>query len=234
MDPRLHPSLDLWLVSLDNTDTVSSQDLRHAEDRARCEQILPPRRKRQFAFRRRALRYVLSRYLPRYDLDVAPSGKPFVRQTQGRQGLQFSTSASRDVCAVCVSDSDAGVDIEANPPAVDLADIVTQFMPGVPSSSYAALRTLDATEASPPLRAFRQHLAVMSWCRLEAYTKLHGRTLHRVLFEEHEKLPEAFGDGHHVVAVANLDYVCVIAQTQPFRVARIHQIDFARIAREQG
>ena len=74
----------------------------------------------------------------------------------------------------------------------------------------------------------------MSWCRLEAYTKLHGRTLHQVLSEEHEKLPDAFGDGHHVVAVVTLDYVCVIAQKQPFRVARIHQIDFARIAREQG
>jgi hypothetical protein len=28
--------------------------------------------------------------------------------------------------------------------------------------------------------------------------------------------------------------VCVIAQTQPFRVASIHQIDFARNAREQA
>ena len=234
MDPRLHPPLDLWLVSLDNTDPVSPQDLSHAEDRARCDQIVVPRRKRQFTFRRRALRYVLSRYLPRYDLDVAPSGKPFVRSTQGRQGLQFSTSASRDVCAVCVSDRDAGVDIEANPPAVDLADIVTQFMPGVPASGYAALRTLDTAGATPSLRAFRQHLAVMSWCRLEAYTKLHGRTLHEVLFKGHEKLSAVFADDHHVVAVANLDYVCVIAQKQPFRVARIHQIDFARIAREQG
>jgi phosphopantetheinyl transferase len=234
MDPRLQSPVDLWLVSLDSADAVSAQDLSHAEDRARCDEIVVPRRKRQFTFRRRALRYVLGRYLPRYDLDFEAAGKPFVRSSSGRMGLHFSTSSSRDVCAVCVGRTDTGVDIEANPPAVDLADIVTQFMPGVPSSSYAALRTLDATEASPPLRAFRQHLAVMSWCRLEAYTKLHGRTLHRVLFEEHEKLPEAFGDGHHVVAVANLDYVCVIAQTQPFRVARIHQIDFARIAREQG
>ena len=27
MDPRLHPPLDLWLVSLDNTDPVSPQVL---------------------------------------------------------------------------------------------------------------------------------------------------------------------------------------------------------------
>jgi phosphopantetheinyl transferase len=233
MDPRLHPPVDLWLVSLDDADAVSAEDLSHAEDRARCDQIVVPRRKRQFTFRRRALRYVLSRYLPCYDLDFQAGGKPFVRSTQGL-GLHFSTSSSRDICAICVGGSDTGIDVEANPPAVDVAGIVTQFLPGLPASDYAALRPLDVADAKPSLRAFRQHLAVMSWCRLEAYTKLHGRTLHQVLFEEREKLPDAFGDGHHVVAVVTLDYVCVIAQKQPFRVARIHQIDFARIAREQG
>jgi hypothetical protein len=96
------------------------------------------------------------------------------------------------------------------------------------------LRTLDGSDANAAPGAFHQHLAMMRWCRLEAYTKLHGCTLHKVLFQEPEKLPDVFGDGHHTVAVANLDYVCVIAQKQPFFVAGIHQIDFARIGREQG
>lgn len=231
----LEPTVDLWLVSLASSDPVCARDLAHAEDRRRWEQIAVPRRKRQFAFRRRVLRYVLSRYLPRYSLEFEAAGKPFVRTHTGRRGLHFSTSASRDVCAVCVGGRDAGVDVEAHPPAVDMTGIVAQFMPGAASAGRAALRAPDTADQTPAPRAFRQHLAVLSWCRLEAYTKLHGRTLHQVLFEQGELLPQALSDGrHHAVAVANLDYVCVVAQEQPFRFAHIHQIDFARIAREHG
>jgi phosphopantetheinyl transferase len=233
MNRRLFPPVDLWLVSLDQADAVSTQDLAHAEDRARYQRIVVPRRKRQFAFRRRALRYVLSRYLPSYELDHQASGKPYVRSAH-RPGLQFSTSSSRDICAICVGGSDTGIDVEAHPAAVDVAGIVTEFLPAVPGGDAPATCPPDEADAAPALRAVRQHVAMMTWCRLEAHTKLHGRTLHQVLFDKRASLSDAFGDGHHVVAVVNLDYVCVIAQERPFRIARIHQIDFARIARANG
>ena len=232
MDPRLHHAVDLWLVSLDSADAPSASDLDDAQDRARCEQLLLAPKRRQFAFRRRALRYVLARYLPAYSLEVEPSGKPFIRTRGGRSGLRFSTSSSRDVCAVCVcTTAESGVDIEAQPTAVDLAGVLARFAPGRTGPWPAAA----AHDALQPM-SFRQHLAVMSWCQLEAHTKLHGRTLHETLFEQPEaRLPEAFDRGcTHLAVVANLDVVCVVAQRQPFHVAQLHQLDYARIAREQA
>jgi hypothetical protein len=237
MNARPHHVIDLWLVSLDNADAPTSADLDDPQDSSRCDQIVVPARRRQFAFRRKALRYVLARYLPSYSLEVADGGKPFIRTRSGRNGLHFSTSSSRDVCAVCVcSTAESGVDIEANPPTLDIAEVVNRFMPG--AASQARLLSLPPGEsgATAQPESFRQHLAVMSWCRLEAYTKLHGRTLHEVLFENPAtQLPAAFDRSrHHLAAVANLDFVCIVAQRQPFQVARLHQIDFARIVREQA
>lgn len=69
---------------------------------------------------------------------------------------------------------------------------------------------------------------MMSWCQLEAHTKLHGRTLHETLFAQPEaRLPEAFDRGcTHLAVVANLDVVCVVAQRQPFtRIAPSIRVD---------
>jgi len=233
MDPRFLMPVDLWLISLGQDATVSPADLGDAQDRRRCEQILVPGRRRQFAFRRQSLRYVLSRYLPRFSLAFEKNGKPYVRTSSGRGGLRFSTSSSRDVCAVCVChEGETGVDVEAHPPSVDLAGVVRQFLSAAVDGGAVEA---DAAAAALP-KNFRQHLAVMSWCRLEAHTKLHGRTLHEVLFEApNTLLPQAFsGRTHHAVAVANLEHVCVIAQKEPFHVARVHQLDFSRIAHEQA
>lgn len=233
MNKRSKPSIDLWLVTLGNADAPCAADLGDADERRRCERILVPARRRQFAFRRRALRYVLGRYLPRYSIEFPPTGKPFVRASTGRAGLDFSASSSGDVCAVCVSGAgETGVDVAAQPLAVDIADVVTRFMPRAAGLAGSGLVPGAIAGGSA---SYRQHLAVMSWCRLEAYTKLYGRTLHEVLFEDPlGLLPEVFAQGrHHVVAVANLDYVCVVAQCLPFQLANVHQIDFARIIREQ-
>lgn len=230
-------SIDLWLVSLDSADAPSAADLLYAVDRQRCEQIVLPSRQRQFTFRRRALRYVLGRYLPRYSLEIEASGKPRVSVSNVRAGLHFSTSASKDVCAVSVCrTATSGVDIEAIPSCVDLSELLSLVMP--PAARHDSLAGIVALAGDPAVQpmSFRQHLAVLSWCRIEAFTKLQGRTLHEVLFEQPEVLVQAAlaREGYHVAAVANLDYVCVIAQRQPFRVAKLHQIDFARIAREQA
>lgn len=231
MDPRFLNPVDLWLVTMGPADAPTAEDLSDDEDRRRFEQIVLPARRRQFAFRRRVLRYVLGRYVPRYSLAFEASGKPYVKTATGRHGLRFSTSSSRDVCAVCVCDTgDAGIDIEANPVAADVAGVLSQFVPGLSSPETAQGVALQESLGAA---THRRHLAVMSWCRLEAYTKLHGRTLHQMLFEAPgELLPPVFAKGsHHVTAVANLDHVCVVAQQQPFHINRIHQIDFARIAR---
>jgi phosphopantetheinyl transferase len=230
-------SIDLWLVSLDSADAPSAADLPDAVDRQRCEQIVLPSRQRQFSFRRRALRYVLGRYLPRYSLEVAAGGKPWVSVSGVRAGLHFSTSASKDVCAVSVCrTATSGVDIEAIPSGVDLSELLSLVVPPAARRASPAEFAAGAGDRAVEPMSFRQHLAVLSWCRIEAFTKLHGRTLHEVLFEQPEVLVQAAlaREGYHVAAVANLDCVCVVAQRQPFRVAKLHQIDFARIAREQA
>lgn len=228
------PAVDLWLASLDDADTVSAHDLSDADDRRRYDQIVVPRRKRQFAFRRLALRYVLGRYLPpHYSLEHEPTGRPYVRTAQGRTAPQFSTSASRDICAVCVSDvaNAVGIDVEISPPAIDIAGIVARFLPDARSATQLPQHPSDPAGAAPALEAFRQHAAVLSWCRLEASIKLHRRTLHRTLFRSRDPFRATDRDDHHVV-VAGAGYVCAVAQEQPFRIACFHRIDYSTIARE--
>lgn len=234
MKPVARLPVDLWFITMDNTDAAAMPALASDEDRSRMQQIASPARRRRFAFRRQALRYVLARYLPRFSLDVGPHGKPFVRTHGGRQGLRFSVSSSTAVCAVSVSHAETGVDIEVNPPHVDVAGIVRRFLPHMnPPASWAGQAPALPGEARE-MQAFRQHLGVLSWCRLEAYTKLAGSTLHEVLFSGGPVPLLRAEDGHHAVAVTNLHYVCVIAHAQPFRIARVEQIDYARIRREQA
>lgn len=222
MDRQLNP-VALWLFSLDQDDAPREEELRHEDDRQRCGRIALPRRKRQFIFRRLALRHVLDQYLSHYHLEAERDCKPRVVAGAGQDSLHFSVSASRTVCAICVGATELGIDIEAMPPQADLVDIVREIAPEMQSQDPPA-------EESAALHAFRQHLAALVWCRLEACSKLLGRPLHEFLVANRGRLAARLRDpGLHLMAVASLDYVCVIAQGQPFRISRVFRVRYSNI-----
>ena len=185
---------DLWIVSLRDSDEVPVCVLKRQEDRARYAQIVPLVRKRQFAFRRAVRDYVLRHYAEHYMVWHEASGKP--QLVTLNEPLHFSSSASADVCAIGVSRHAIGVDLESQKSKVDLVDLCKTYL-----SSF--IRLNDIAEYS----SFLPHLARCTWCRMEAYIKLYGITLHSVLSGQH--IPE---QGHSELIVAGENYVCVVSQ----------------------
>ena len=103
--------------------------LTRAEDRVRYTQIIPSRKKRNFAFRRATLDFVLNRYVDEYTLMRSANGKPYV-QTDGRmQPIYFSASASSNICAIGVSIAEIGIDVDSRNSSVDLLGICERFLP---------------------------------------------------------------------------------------------------------
>ncbi len=216
--------VDLWLVRLAGADQPCEADLTEERDVLRFRQIRVPQRQRRFAFRRRSLRHVLGQYRAGCVLTEGASGKPQIaRDHDGRDSdLHFSVSSSSSVCAVAVSRADIGLDVEAVPPKLDMAAIVDHFIP-------AARAGIEGSEL-PSLAPYRQYLAMMRWCRLEAYIKLRGDTLHRTLFAEAERADAVEDASCHRVAVADTDHLCVVAQHRPFRMGRVFNLGYSEIS----
>jgi 4'-phosphopantetheinyl transferase len=157
--------LHVWRYDLDShrtgepaPETLSQLELGHAA------RFVFERDRRRFRAGRRALRYVLGRYLlrpaGRVPLAVRPDGKPHVVGCD----LEFNVSHSQNewVCAVS-RDAPVGVDIEvlrAVPDCLSLAD--THFTPTETS----------ALGAVP--KEYRELAFLTCWTRKEAYLKLLG------------------------------------------------------------
>ena len=161
MKRAIPPGVDVWIVHLQDTDMVQDDLLVRDEDRARYNRIVPLQRRRQFIFRRHVRDYVLRQYASHHKVRIdGMSGKPYVLSRRGRQPMYFSTSASRDVCAVGVSRNPLGLDIEASDRPIDMVDICERFLPQFKRWS-----------------SFRHHkdwlrqAALGAWCRTEAYGK---------------------------------------------------------------
>lgn len=218
MTPQSANVVDLWLVRLDREDLPCESDLSDERDLQRFRQIRVPQRQRRFAFRRRSLRHVLEQYRQDYRLATDDSGKPrIVAERPEASELHFSVSSSNRMCAVAISRADIGLDVEAVPPKLDMAGIVKHFIP-------------EATDTAASVASFRQYLAVMRWCRLEAYIKLCGTTLHRTLFADADR-STALDDSHcHRVAVSGGDHLCVVTQHLPFRMGHVRSLDYSGIS----
>jgi 4'-phosphopantetheinyl transferase len=204
---------DVWIVRIGASDEVSVEMLARGEDRARYAQIVPPRRKRQFIFRRVALDYVLRQYVDDYRIERGAGGKPRV-VTRGAP-LYYSASSSADLCAVVVSQAPVGVDLEGRSQQVDINGICEKYVP-----QFAGM-----SEMWKNGRIARQ-LALCAWCRTESNVKLHGLTLHAVLFKrEGGTEPQESED----IVISGADFVCVVSQHAHLGLNNIHHIAFDRV-----
>jgi phosphopantetheinyl transferase len=216
IDP-LPDGTDVWIVRMGEGDGVSVDMLPRSEDRERYDQIVPPRRKRQFIFRRVALDYVLRHYVDDYTIERDANGKPYVGQAAGKLALYFSSSSSSGLCAVGVSRQPVGVDLEVRSQQVDINAICERYVP-----AFAGM-----SEVWKNSRIARQ-LALCAWCRTESYVKLHGLTLHAVLFKSGQGGDHASSED---VVISGTDFVCVVSQHTHQGLKNIHHIGFEQAKR---
>lgn len=206
---------DVWIVRIGDGDGVSVDMLPRTEDRVRYDQIVPPRRKRQFIFRRVALDYVLRHYVDAYTIERDANGKPYVVQREGSAAVYFSSSSSSGLCAIGVSRQPIGIDLEARGQQVDINAICERYVP-----AFAGM-----SEVWKNSRIARQ-LALCAWCRTESFVKLHGLTLHAVLFKSGQ------GDGCEAsedVVISGTDFVCVVSQHTHQGLKNLHHIGFEQV-----
>jgi len=220
---RVPEGTDVWIVSIKDSDAVSVQMLAREEERKRHEQIIPPRRKRQFVFRRAVLDYVLRHYVPDYAIEHDASGKPHVRAREGQARVYFSASSSQNLCAVGVSRQQIGIDLEARSQQVDLVGICEKYVPAfsgmVPlwQNSWVA-----------------RQLAMCAWCRTESTIKLHGLTLHAVLFQSQREGTQPLDACPHAdIVISGYDFVCVVSQVERIGLNNIYHLGFEQICHEQ-
>ncbi|NRR31905.1 hypothetical protein HSX11_17165 [Oxalobacteraceae bacterium] len=218
---RVHApeGVDLWIVKLDDSDEVPRSALRRQDDLARHAQIVPPARKRQFAFRRAVRDYVLRQYVDQYAIRRDASGKPQLLAAGGP--LHFSASSSAGVCAIGVSRQAVGIDLECCGGKVDLAAVCERYVPG-----FARLGSAWKQGG------LHDHLAMCAWCRTESYVKLHGLTLHDALAGRGGQqilTGRATRPATSDMVVAGDDYLCVISQARHFGLNQLHHFGFERV-----
>jgi phosphopantetheinyl transferase len=220
--PKVPEGTDVWIVSIQDTDAVSVGMLAREEDRKRHAQILPPRRKRQFVFRRAVLDYVLRHYVPDYTIEHDANGKPHVRAAEGAAPVYFSASSSQHLCAVGVSRQQIGIDLEARSQQVDLVGICEKYVP-----AFSGMGPLWQNS-----RVARQ-LAMCAWCRTESTIKLHGLTLHAVLFQSQREGAAPLEPGPHAdIVISGNDFVCVVSQAERIGLNNIYHLGFEQICHE--
>jgi hypothetical protein len=215
--------VDVWIATLDEGDALSPEALGSTDDAARYKRIVPPARKRHFLFRRAVRKYVLDQYALKYGVKETRDQKPVLVTPGELTKVHFNTSASRQLCAIGVSDAPLGIDIEALPPRVNLAKICARFVPSPEEEDWAL-----ASEA------LERHLATSLWCRLEAYVKLHGTRLHTMLFGEGLMQTWLAGTDHRAALILGARYVCCISQRTEVLVKQVFHIDNAQLARGEA
>jgi phosphopantetheinyl transferase len=221
--PRVPGGTDVWIVSIKDADAVSAQMLAREDDRKRYAQILPPRRKRQFVFRRAVLDYVLRHYVPDYAIAHDTNGKPHVKASEGEARVYFSASSSQQLCAVGVSRQEIGIDLEARSQQVDLVGICEKYVP-----AFSGMGPLWQNS-----RVAKQ-LAMCAWCRTESTIKLHGLTLHAVLFQSQREGEPPLDTGPHAdIVISGTDFVCVVSQAERIGLNNIYHLGFEQISHEQ-
>ncbi len=169
--------VDVWRIDIeDHVDRLPAlQGWLNDEERSRAFRFVHERKQRQFIIARAALRDILGRYLGRGASEVAfdytEHGKPRLSGEQGKSGLRFNLSHSRDLalCAVTLN-RETGIDTEYIRP--DRADesIARRFFA---RDEVKALLALDEADRAA---AFYH-----CWTSKEAYVKALGDGLRRPL-----------------------------------------------------
>ena len=216
--------VDLWVVTLADTDIVTKKMLKKTEDLTRYEQIIPQKRRRHFLFRRVVRDFVLGQYVTNYAVEKDAAGKPYVIAQESQHRIHFSASSSAEICVIGVSGEELGVDVESRRQHVDMVGICERFVPG-----FAQIKNQFGIEC------LLRQLAMCAWCRIESFVKLRGHTLHAMLLEKEELMSGWLQQSHHTdVVVSARDYVCAISQANPFDIRNIYTINFSNIHCEHG
>lgn len=212
---------DIWIARIKETDEVTILALMREEDRKRYEKIIPPKRKRNFAFRKAVLRFVLQHYVKSYSIISDDNGKPYVISDDSKK-IYFSSSSSAGVCVIAVSTNVIGVDIEVRHQSVDLVSICEKYLPIFN----------DESDIWKDSRIIKQ-LAMYTWCRMESFVKLNGTTLHKMLFKKNanemeSQLEELSSD----IIISGSDFVCAVSRFGNFELKNIYHVGFEEIHHE--
>lgn len=210
---------DIWIARIKETDEVSILALFREEDRIRYEKIIPPKRKRNFAFRRSVLNFVLQHYVKSYSIKSDANGKPYVVSHDDSEKIHFSSSSSAELCVVAVSGDLIGADIEVRQQSVDLVRICEKYLPVFS----------DISDVWKETRIVKQ-LAMCTWCRMESFVKLNGLTLHKMLFgsqagDQKNKSERVSLD----TVISGSDFVCVVSQFECVDLKNIYHVGFEKI-----
>jgi len=213
---------DIWIARIKETDEVSILALLREEDRKRYEKIIPPKRKRNFAFRRAVLNFVLQHYVKSYSIKRDANGKPYVVSDDDSENIYFSSSSSAGLCVVAISVDVIGVDLEVRQQAVDLVSICEKYLPVFS----------DVSDVWKESRIVKQ-LAMCTWCRMESFVKLNGLTLHKMLFDQqggdqNNQSERASSD----IVISGNDFVCAVSQFDYVELKNIYHVGFEKIHHE--
>lgn len=213
---------DIWIARIKETDEVSILALLREEDRKRYEKIIPPRRKRNFAFRRAVLNFVLQHYVKSHSIKSDANGKPYVVSHDDSEKIYFSSSSSAGLCVVAVSDDVIGIDLEVRQQSVDLVSICEKYLPVFS----------DISDVWKESRIVKQ-LAMCTWCRMESFVKLNGLTLHKMLFnqqtaDQNDQSERASSD----IVISGNDFVCAVSQFEYVELKNIYHVGFEKIHHE--
>ncbi len=206
-------------MSLTGDEHVSETLLRQASDKERLAKIIPVKKKREFIFRRTALNYVLSQYLENYNIVSNEDEKPKLVTGNACQHIGFSLSASKNYCSIAVSSNDIGIDIEAIDTQVDITGICERFIPHFDHM----LDQLSLCGADT--RAY----STIWWCKLEAFTKLYGFGLDKVIHDAKRMKEFVMRKYSHERIVSTEKYVCAVSKKHEFTIDNIYKIPFERV-----
>lgn len=211
---------EIWIARIKETDKVSIHSLLRIEDRKRYKRIIPSKKKRNFAFRRAVLNFVLQRYVESYSIKNDTNGKPYIVSHGSSAKVYFSSSSSAGLCVVAVSGDMIGVDIEIRGKSVDLVNICEKYV-----SDF-----ININVEWKKSRIVKQ-LAMCAWCRLEAFVKLNGFTLHEMLFAGKQDNQSEIASLDTVIS--GNDFVCVVSQFENIELKNIYYLDFEKIHYER-
>jgi 4'-phosphopantetheinyl transferase len=212
--------VDIWVVTLADTSVVAEDILMSTEDRIRYTKIIPLWKKRNFAFRRSTLNFVLKQYVSEYKLIRSKNGKNYVETGDGGNLIHFSSSSSSNICAIAVSTEKIGIDMQSRNSTVDMVGVCERFLP-----NFSQMKKW-------PRASHIQQMAMSAWCRIESLIKLRDHTLHAVLTEDDKSVSDWIHSyGHSDILISDIDYLCAISQERPFNIGNIYTFDFEQISR---
>lgn len=212
---------DIWIARIKDTDEISVLALLREEDRKRYTQIVPPKKKRHFAFRKMVLDFVLKNYVDSYVIKHNANGKPYILPEKKEQ-IYFSSSSSTELCVIAVSEKTIGVDVESRYNLVNLISICEKYLPEFDQSNKYWKNT-----------SVVKKIAMYTWCRMESLVKLNGITLHSILFDrEEQEKHQYYSNNSYNLVISDDDFVCVVSQFKNIELRNIFHIEFEEIHHE--